>query len=133
MFVHDSNTTVVREHEIDFAERHFRRESPPAAGAGPREFLVSANAYRKYVLALSAVAGERAQALAWLGLDAARQTLEQMADSAGAWKNIGEIELHRASPGRPTSRCRVALDPVLDLSLVRATYALAPRRGASAR
>ncbi len=134
MFVHDSSAAVVREHAVDFAERHFRREPiAPSAAPSPLALSVSANAFRRYVLALSAAPGGVAQALAWLGLDAARSTLAQAPDSADAWKNIGEIELHRGAPGTPTPRYRASFDPVLDLSIVRATYALKLRVRAGAR
>ena len=62
----------------------------------------------------------------WLGLDDGRSILRDMPDSAIGWQMLGQIELARdPSPAYPPSpRYRLPFDPVLDLSPVRATYAL---------
>ena len=48
----------------------------------------------------------------------------QVPDSATAWKLLGQIEMLRELRSANAPRFRVPFDPVLDLSIVRATYAL---------
>jgi tetratricopeptide (TPR) repeat protein len=61
-----------------------------------------------------------------LGVDDARRVLHLVPESSDAWKLLGQIELFRAFPtgDARNPRFRAAFDPVLDLSMVRATYAL---------
>ncbi len=124
VFVHDSYTAVVQAHGVDFAARHFRPDSRPNATPDLAEQVASANAYRKYLMTLSRLAPARAQPLVWLGLDQARRILHQEPGSFEGWKNLGQIELNRHATAAPSPRIRAPFDPVLDLSLVRATYAL---------
>jgi tetratricopeptide (TPR) repeat protein len=123
VFVHDSYAAVVQAHAIDFAAQHFRPDSRPK----PRDLaerVALANAYRKYLMTLSRTAPERARPLVWLGLDDARSILRQEPGSFEGWKNLGQIELNRDVAVAPNPRFRMPFDPVFDLSLVRATYAL---------
>ena len=125
VFVHDSATEAVRQHAVDFAGRHFRPD-PAAESRGVPELTASAAALRTYLMATVPINGELARPLTWLGLDEARRILRAAPDSADGWKLAGQIELFREpSPNSP--RFRLPFDPVLDLSIVRATYAL--RRG----
>jgi tetratricopeptide (TPR) repeat protein len=123
VFLHDSHAAVIREHAVDFAARHFRRDrSRQSRDIG--ELTASAKAMRKYVTALAGVAGDLARPLVWLGLDDARGVLRNHLDSSEAWKDLGLLELFREPPAQAAARFRARFDPVLDLSLVRATYAL---------
>jgi tetratricopeptide (TPR) repeat protein len=123
VFVHDSFTGVIRAHAVDFAARHFRpdvsQESRSIA-----ERAATAKACRKYVTALRGVGGDVARSLAWLGMDDARRVLRDRPASSQAWKDLGQLELFREPPTPPEPRFRAPFDPVLDLSIVRATYAL---------
>ena len=61
----------------------------------------------------------------WLGLDDARRILRQIPDSFDGWKFLGQIELFRELvPDQRQPAVSHPFDPVLDLSMVRATYAL---------
>jgi tetratricopeptide (TPR) repeat protein len=124
VFVHDSFAAVVQAHAVDFAARHFRPDSDPNVAPKLAELVASANAYRKYLLTLSRVAPTRARPLVWLGLDDARSILRQEPGSFEGWKNLGQIELNRDATVVPSPRLRTPFDPVSDLSLFRATYAL---------
>jgi tetratricopeptide (TPR) repeat protein len=124
VFVHDSNASVVRAHTIDFGARHFRPE-PPAEERTIAELTASAKAYRSYIPAVSPPGGELHNQFTWLGLDDARRIRERIPDSFDAWKLLGQIELFRELvPDNASPRFQAPFDPVLDLSLVRATYAL---------
>src|SRR5262249_36583555 len=79
---------------------------------------------RKYVTAMAGSSGDLVRALAWLGLDDARSVLRDQPDTFEAWKDLGQLELFRELPAQPAPRFRAPFDPVLDLSVVRATYAL---------
>jgi tetratricopeptide (TPR) repeat protein len=127
VFVHDSFAGVIREHAVDFAARHFR---PDAAwqSRGIAELAASAKACRKYVTVLGG-AGDGAGAavarsLVWLGSADARRVLREEPGSSQAWKDLGQLELFREPPAGGGSRFRAVFDPVHDLSIVRATYAL---------
>jgi tetratricopeptide (TPR) repeat protein len=125
VFVHDSNASVVNAHAVDFAARHFR----DVAGADSRslaELKASAKAFRSYAPAVSPPGGALSRPFYWLGVDDARRVLNLVPDSSDAWKLLGQIELFRAFPtiDARSPRFRAAFDPVLDLAMVRATYAL---------
>jgi tetratricopeptide (TPR) repeat protein len=123
VFVHDSYASVVRTHGVDFAARHFDRD-PSAESRGLAELKASAKAFRSYAPAVASAGGELASPLVWLGLDDARRVLSEVPDSFEGWKYLGQIELLREPPVQPSPRFRASFDPVFDLSLVRATYAL---------
>jgi len=123
VFVHDSYANVVRAHAVDFAARHYR-PGRPRESRGIAELTASAKAFRKYVTAFAGSGGELARALVWLGQDDARRVLQEKPDSLQAWKDLGQLELFREPPLEHSPRFRAAFDPVFDLSIVRATYAL---------
>jgi len=123
VFVHDSYGQVVRAHAVDFAARHFRPD-PRAKSRGIAELTASSKALRKYVTALAGRGGDLARPLVWLGLDDARRVLQKNPDSVEAWKDVGQLELFREPPAQNSPRFRARFDPVFDLAIVRATYAL---------
>ncbi len=118
VYVHDTATEAVRRHAVDFGARHFRPD--PAAGSRSiAELTASARAFRTYLMGTGPAHAE----FAWLGLDDARRMVRAAADSADGWKLAGQIELFR-EPSANSPRFRLPFDPVFDLSIVRATYAL---------
>jgi len=123
VFVHDSHADVVRAHAVDFAARHFRPDASNES-RGIAELTASAKASRKYVTALAGSGGDLARPLVWLGQGDARGVLRQNPNSLEAWKDLGQLELFREPPAQPGPRFRAPFDPVFDLSIVRATYAL---------
>jgi len=123
VFVHDSYARVVRAHSVDFAARHFRPD-PSRESRGIAELTASAKAFRKYVTAFAGSGGDLARPLVWLGQDDARLVLRTNPDSLEAWKDLGQLALFREPPPEHSPRFRAAFDPVFDLSIVRATYAL---------
>ncbi len=123
VFVHDSYAPVVRAHAVDFAARHFRPD-PSIESRGLAELTALAKSFRSYAPAVSPAGGELGRPLVWLGLDEARRILRKAPDSFEGWKFLGQIELLRDPPALPSPRFRKSFDPVLDLSIVRATYAL---------
>ncbi len=72
VFVHDSYATVVKEHSVDFAARHFQGD-PASEPAGSAELTALARAYRKYVPAVAGAGGRVSRPLVWLGLDVTRR------------------------------------------------------------
>jgi len=60
-------------------------------------------------------------------LDAAIRIVQVAPESAEGWKNVGQIDMLRAALPERAPRYRLPYDPIVDLSVVRATYAL--RRG----
>jgi tetratricopeptide (TPR) repeat protein len=124
VFVHDSYQSASRERTVDFAARHFRPVPSAGTPGDIAEWRVLSLAFRKYVMALSSVPNDHTSQLAWLGLDAARRLIGRVPDSSEAWKNLGVIELRRSPPAPPSQRYRLPFDPVFDLSIVRATFAL---------
>ncbi len=124
VFVHDSATEAVRQHTVDFAARHFR-PAPDAESRDIPELTASASALRhlrhgETVPTDSQISPGRSPGSVWTK---ARRILRAEPDSADGWKLAGQIELCREPP--PNSpRFRLPFDPVLDLSIVRATYAL---------
>ena len=124
VFVHDSNAAVVRANAVDFAARHFRPD-PKLESQSIAELTASAKAFRSYAPTVSPPGGELRQQLTFLGLDDARRILRRVPNSFDAWKLMGQTELFRELvPDQSRSRFRSSFDPVLDLSIVRATYAL---------
>jgi tetratricopeptide (TPR) repeat protein len=114
--------SILVDHEHSSA-RHFR----PDASAESREvseLSALGKAYRDYVSVLAQVRGDLARPLVWLGLADARRILERDPDSFIGWKVRGQIELNRELVTAPNPRFSASYDPVYDLSLVRATYAL---------
>ena len=138
VYVHDSATEAVRAHAVDFAARHFRRdgrESPDAArepAGGLPERMAAGKALRNYLWSTPPRRGDLVRPLVWLGLDETWGALRANPDSGEGWKLLGQIELARDqasqlardSDAPPSPRYRLDYDPVLDLSVVRATYAL---------
>jgi len=123
VFVHDSFQSVVRANAVDFASRHFRPD-PSFESRGVAELAASAKSFRSYAPAVATAGGELARPLVWLGLDDARRVLRRAPNSFEGWKYLGQIELFREPPLSPSPRFRASFDPVFDLSIVRATYAL---------
>ncbi len=123
VFVHDSYTSVVRANTVDFAARHFRPDRR-LESRSIVELTASAKAFRSYAPAVGPPGSELGRPFFWLGLDDARRLLRRNPDSFEGWKYLGQIELYRELSAQPVARFRVAFDPVLDLSMVRATYAL---------
>jgi tetratricopeptide (TPR) repeat protein len=123
VFVHDSNASIVRANAVDFAARHFRPD-PSADSRSIAELAASARAFRNYAPAVGPPGSELARPFFWLGLDDTRRLLRRAPDSFDGWKYLGQIELYRELSAEPIARFLVPFDPVLDLSMVRATYAL---------
>ena len=125
VFVHDSAREAFEKHAVDFAARHFR---PDAASHERRqdERAALAKAFRNYVGIIPPHRRELIWPLVWLGLDECRTILREEPDSIPAWKMLGQTEIARepAPAPPPSPRYRFPFDPVADLSLVRATYAL---------
>ena len=88
------------------------------------ELIASSNAIARYMILLAAGSAEKSRPLAWLGLDDCRSLLRQEPDSVDGWTNLGVIELFRELPREPGKRLRARFDPINDLSIVRATFAL---------
>jgi tetratricopeptide (TPR) repeat protein len=125
VFVHDSAEEAVRQHTVDFAARHFR---PDAASRGRTraERAALARAYRNYVGVIPSHRTDLVWPIVWLGLDECRGILSDEPDSVIGWKMLGQIEIARdpAPAPPPSPRYRLPFDPVADLSMVRATYAM---------
>jgi tetratricopeptide (TPR) repeat protein len=130
VFVHDSYAQVVQSYTVDFAARHFRPD-PATEPTGRAELKAAARGLRNYVSAISPARPALARPLVWLGLRLARRLVQEEPGSIDGWKALGQLELFRAPPPAPAPRFRAPFDPVLDLSLLRATYAL--RRGLKAK
>src|SRR5262249_50105451 len=114
---------VVRAHEVDFAARHFRPDHPTESRPIV-ELAALSKAFRKYVTVLTARGGTLARPLVWLGLADARRVLQIAPDSVESWKDTDQLQLFREAPAQNSPRFRAQFDPVFDLSIVRATYAL---------
>jgi tetratricopeptide (TPR) repeat protein len=123
VFVHDSYASVVKEHAVDFAARHFQAE-PSSQPGSFAELTAIAKAFRKYVMALTGAGGGQSRPLGWLGLDKTRLIVRSVPESLDGWKDSGLIQFFRELPQQPKARFRAAFDPVFDLSTVRATFAL---------
>jgi tetratricopeptide (TPR) repeat protein len=123
VFIHDSFLAPSGARAIDFAAGHFLPDSK-ANSADIPTLTAAGKAYRNYVQGLSQSRVDLARPLGWLALDRSRRILEQVPDSFDAWKIQGQVELSRITPRPPAQSFRAAFDPVSELSLVRATYAL---------
>jgi tetratricopeptide (TPR) repeat protein len=123
VFVHDASTPFARTKAVDLAARHFRPD-PTDESRSVAELTATTKAYWGYAPAVSPPGGGIGRPFFWLGLDDARRLLRQVPDSATAWKRLGQIEMLRELRSANAPRFRVPFDPVLDLSIVRATYAL---------
>jgi tetratricopeptide (TPR) repeat protein len=122
VFVHVSHDEVIRKHGVDFARRHFLPD-PAFRPKGRGAWLASAKALRDVVWSSAILNPGRSRPLVLLGLSHAREVVEMNPTAAEGWKMLGQIEMFR-EPTAPASRFRQPFDPVLDLSPVRATYAL---------
>jgi tetratricopeptide (TPR) repeat protein len=124
VFVHDTYANVARTYTIDFNARHYRPD-PAAQPRGLPALIAEAKGLRNYVDALRAQGRfERTRPLTWLGLDEARRVLRAAPHEVEGWKLLGQLEMFRDPPRALSARFRQPFDPVLDLSTVRATYAL---------
>jgi hypothetical protein len=123
VFVHDTAKEAVRQHAVDFAARHFR-PGPSAKPKGIPELMASAKALRNYAGAMPSHRVDLIRPLVWLGLDDTRSILRDVPHSAAGWTMLGQIEFRREPAGLPSPRSRLRYDPVVDLSIVRSTYAL---------
>ena len=124
VFVHDAYAGAVLTHAVDFGARHFRPE-PATDPKGIPALTASAKAVRNYVTAIPPTRADLTRPLVLLGLDSARRLQLADPDGVDGWKLLGQIEYAREpSTGGPVPRFRLAFDPVFDLSMVRATYAL---------
>ena len=127
VFVHDSYAKVVEAHGVDFAARHFRRESD-ALRDDPASLAAMSRALRYigHQCRLRPGGEAQAQALLRLGLDYSRKLRSVAPRDLDGWKQAGLIEYVRdATPtGETIPRFRLPFDPVFDLSPARATYDL---------
>ncbi|WP_406700376.1 tetratricopeptide repeat protein [Singulisphaera sp. Ch08] len=127
VFVHDSNTEIVRTDQVDFAARHFRPNSATTP-QGIDALVATVKAIWTYAGVLQAYSrSDLARPMVLLGLDYARKIVQNDPDSPTGWKLIGEIETAREPAKEAMNRVpryRFSFDPVFDLSAVRATYAL---------
>jgi len=123
VFVHDAYRPIVEVSAVDFAARHFR-PSESSAPQGLAALAASTKALRNYLVSSSRVRPDLARPLGWLAQDYARRILSDSPDLLDGWKNLGQIEFFREPPAAPSPRFRLPFDPVFDLALVRATYAL---------
>jgi tetratricopeptide (TPR) repeat protein len=124
VFVHVSSSEVVRQHEVDFAARHFHPEAA-VEPRGTEAFLASSKGLRNLASAISRHGPDRVRPLALLGMDHTRRVIHADPDRGDGWKLLGQFELFRdALGGGPIPRFRMAFDPVFDLPSIRTTYAL---------
>ena len=111
---------------VDFAARHFgadRKDETP----GLESLVASAKAICNYLGAIPPERGDLIRPLAWIGLDDARRIVQVAPESSDGWKSVGQIEMLRAALPERAPRYRLPYDPIVDLSIVRATYALRRR------
>jgi tetratricopeptide (TPR) repeat protein len=126
VFVHDSYASVVKEHAVDFGGRHFRADSSTQSQTqSVAELTALARAYRRYVTGLAGVGmNGLARPMVWLGVDETRHMLHSDPASLEGWKNSGLINFFRELPREISARFRAPFNPPLDLSMMRATFAL---------
>jgi tetratricopeptide (TPR) repeat protein len=129
VFVHESYSQVVSANEVNFLARHFRPD-PRFDPSGPGDLLAITKGLSK-LASMAQASPSRGKPLMLLGSGYARRLREAEPSNANGWKQTGVLEMLRepgSMPGDPNSspvaRFRMAFDPVFDLSLVRATYAL---------
>jgi tetratricopeptide (TPR) repeat protein len=127
LFVHDSYAKVVQDHAVDFAARHFQRETE-ATSNDPATLAASSRALRFIATQCRARAGGEAQAQAMflLGLDDARKLAAIEPSNLDGRKQAGLIENFRGLllTEETIPRFRLPFDPVFDLSPARASYDL---------
>ena len=123
VFVHESFAEVVSKYEVDFAARHFRPE-PATDPSGTGALTASAKALSNLASAIVGNAPGRALPLLLLGMDHARRLRQADPNGSTGWKLTGLMEMLCKPRMPPVARCRFPFDPIFDLSLVRATYAL---------
>lgn len=126
VYLHEQDVLSARAEPVDFLARHFRPKAEDDPGGVP---ALTATATALWALAANFQSHERhdlSRSLAPLGLDYARRVREAEPDSAAGWKLLGLLEMARVPsvPGRVSSRAGMALDPVVDLSPARGTFAL---------
>ncbi len=135
LFVHRSYSEAVAAHEVDLARRHFIPDPAfepggiPALRANARALWTYANVFQ------GRGRSDLAHGPVLLGLDQARRIRRADPGNLDGWKLVGQLEMVRepaeltpsvSSPEATAAvpRYRLELDPVLDLSPIRATYAL---------
>ncbi len=127
LYVHDSYAKVIKEHAVDFAARHFRREAEVSRD-DPATLAAMSQALRYIGTECRVHAGgeAQAQALLRLGLDYAWKLRSIDPRDLGGWKQAGLIEYIRdVNPTVETiPRFRLPFDPVFDLDPARAAYDL---------
>jgi len=123
LFVHRSYRQAVARHTVDFGRRHFDHELESDRLA-PAEIQALAKALGAYVMALGGQRPELARPIVWLGQDAVRRLMLLYPNTPLAWKVLAQLELFRENLGKPAPRYRMPYNPVHDLALFRATYAL---------
>lgn len=123
-FVHRSSPSASG--RIDFTQRHFEPE-PETDPHGVEELAATAKALRSVAVILqSRSRPDLARPLLLLGYGYGQRALTSAPDSAEAWKQLGMIEMLRITigPEAMAARVRQPFDPIFDLSLLRASYAL---------
>lgn len=125
VFVHDAYKGVVQAHTVDFAARHFHPDAK-VEPSGLRALKAMGKSLWLYAnICQSKNRSDLARPLTLLGLDYARRIQRIDPEAADGWKLAGELEATREPIfDRPVPRYRLPLDPVFDLPMVRATYAL---------
>ncbi|WP_435016161.1 tetratricopeptide repeat protein [Tundrisphaera sp. TA3] len=127
VFVHDSYSSVIREHGVDFLARHYRREAG-AAPADPAALAAMAKSMYNVAAQLRSRPGNDALArsMVLLGLDYSRRLRAVAPGDLEGWKRAGVLELLRDPLGTEgvIPRFRLPFDPTFDISLARSTYAL---------
>jgi tetratricopeptide (TPR) repeat protein len=125
VFLHESYADMAQAYTVDFAARHFRPD-PSTDPRGAAEWLAESKALFKYAGALSELGrSSLARPLIALGLDYARRLVRTTPSDPEGWQRLGYLEMARESRvnGEAIPRFRMAFNPVMDLPLVRATYA----------
>ena len=117
---------VAKAPAVNFLGRHFRPEAATTPAGLP---ALTMSAQSLWSLANALRADNRliqARELVTLGLGHARRVSRGDPDSPTGWKLIGQLELARdpLSYRQASARYRMPFNPVIDLSAVRATYAL---------
>ncbi len=127
VFVHETLSQVVADHEVDFLARHFRREANTSTD-DPATLAATAKALRNVggLLRLRAGGEARGRSLLLLGLDYARRLRADDPAGLDGWKQGGLIEYIREPlmSEKPIPRFRLPFDPTFDLSPARATHDL---------
>ncbi len=124
VFVHVAYTDIVDAHTVDFAARHFR-PLPEFEPNGMPALLASSKGLMNMASTVARTAGPiRALPLILLGSDHARRAGRADPTAGEPWKRLGQLEYFRETPWpESVKRYRLPLDPVFDLSPLRATYA----------